>query len=81
MTSTTVDLLNTGWPCEVPVRDDRGHRRVLRAWPESGRVALECRPDGKVYVDLADISELVTLLTASAHRAAVLAAEPDDAGS
>lgn len=78
MSSTTVDLWNTGRPREVPVHDDRGHSHVLRAWPESGRVALDCGPLGRVYVDLAHVSDLMTLLTVSAHRAAVLAAETDD---
>ena len=71
------DPWDTAWPCEVPVREGRGRRRMLRAWPESGRVAVECGRDGTaVYVDLAHTGELISLLSASSYRAAVLVTEP-----
>jgi hypothetical protein len=66
----------TEWPSEVPVRDAHGRPMVLRVWPERGRVALACGPGEPVYVDLAHTGTLMSLLSASAHGAAVLAATP-----
>jgi hypothetical protein len=63
---------------EVPARDGSGNSVTLRLWPESGRIALECGSAcGPVYVDVAHTGELRSFLSASAYRAALLAAEPN----
>jgi hypothetical protein len=65
-------------PYEIPARDGLGQPLMLRLWSESGRIALHCVPsDGPVYVDVAHTGELRSFLSASAYRAALLAADPD----
>jgi hypothetical protein len=73
----TADPLDPHAAYEIPVHDGFGQALVLRMWPESGRIALEgVAGHGPVYVDVAHTGELRSFLSASAYRAAVLAAEP-----